>query len=62
MQMTSTTQTCANALCQNTDGYHELLMGDERIPNGTAIAEWVKARCATAAKVKGSQGGASPKL
>ncbi|KIZ04797.1 alpha/beta fold family hydrolase [Monoraphidium neglectum] len=29
------------------DGYHELLMGEERTANGNAIAEWVKGRCST---------------
>lgn len=43
------------------DGLHELLMGDERTANGTAIADWVKARCAAAARAKGAAP-ASPKL
>lgn len=34
------------------DGLHELLMGDERVEYGTAIAEWVKQRCAGAAQSK----------
>lgn len=33
-------------------GYHELLMGEERVANGAAAAEWVKQRCAAHAAAK----------
>ncbi|KAI8469469.1 MAG: Alpha/Beta hydrolase protein [Monoraphidium minutum] len=34
------------------DGFHELLMGEERVANGRAIAEWCKARCGAAIAAK----------
>jgi hypothetical protein len=37
-------------------------MGDERTANGTAVAEWVKAKCAAAARAKQAATPASPKL
>jgi hypothetical protein len=52
---------CTRPPPAHADGLHELLMGDERTANGTAIADWVKARCAAAARAKGAAP-ASPKL
>ncbi|GBF98423.1 alpha beta-hydrolase [Raphidocelis subcapitata] len=43
------------------DGLHELLMGDERIPNATAIAEWCTRHCAEAAAAKAAQRSPGPK-
>lgn len=34
------------------DGYHELLMGEERAANGAALADWVKSRCAAYAAAR----------
>lgn len=34
------------------DGFHELLMGEERVANADAIAAWVKSHCESAAAAK----------